>query len=114
MLLDLPHVVARVTPDVRARIDVVAGDAFAAVPADADTYLLVNVIHDWSDADAERILRRIASDAADFADTIVEWLALSPAKRRQIGQAADLSGLGWDRQLTPLAQLLERAAACRA
>ena len=71
VLLDLPHVVARVTPDVRARIDVVAGDAFAAVPADADTYLLVNVIHDWSDADAERILRRIASDAAPTARVIV-------------------------------------------
>ena len=34
-------------------------------------FLLVNDIHDWSDADAERILRRIASDAAPTARVIV-------------------------------------------
>jgi hypothetical protein len=58
-LLDLPDVVARATGHPRVRV--VAGDAFVSVPADADTYLLVNVLHDWNDEDAGRILDRVAA-----------------------------------------------------
>jgi SAM-dependent methyltransferase len=38
------------------RCEVVAGDFFASVPEGGDAYLLKHVIHDWSDADATRIL----------------------------------------------------------
>ena len=38
------------------RCSYVSGDFFEAVPADADVYLLSNVLHDWNDADALRIL----------------------------------------------------------
>lgn len=41
--------------DVASRCTVVAGDFFASVPA-ADAYLLKSTVHDWSDADAARIL----------------------------------------------------------
>jgi sugar transferase (PEP-CTERM/EpsH1 system associated) len=54
---------------------------------------------------------RVAGDAASFADAIVEWLELSPPERRRLAELADLSALAWDRQLAPLVQLLERAAA---
>jgi len=56
---------------------------------------------------------RVAHDAASFADAIVEWLELSPPTRRRLAEAADLSGLAWDRQLAPLVQLLEQASANR-
>ena len=32
------------------------GDFFQGVPAGADAYILANVLHDWDDADAVRIL----------------------------------------------------------
>lgn len=44
------------------RIDLIAGDFFEAVPA-ADLYLLGWVLHDWSDAEARRILTSIAAAA---------------------------------------------------
>jgi O-methyltransferase domain len=42
------------------RATVLAGSFFDELPAGADTYLLSEVLHNWSDADAERILRRCA------------------------------------------------------
>lgn len=49
------------------RCGVAAGDMFEAVPAGGDVYLLSAVIHDWSDADAVRVLasvrRAMRSDA---------------------------------------------------
>jgi len=57
-VFDLPGVVARAVQ--HERMQRLAGDAFAAVPSGFDTYLLVNVLHDWSDADSIRILRNVA------------------------------------------------------
>jgi hypothetical protein len=57
-VLDLPEVASRATT--HPRLKVIGGDAFAGVPEGLDTYLLVNVLHDWNDEDATRILRRVA------------------------------------------------------
>jgi SAM-dependent methyltransferase len=38
------------------RCEIVAGDFFQGVPDGADAYLLANVLHDWDNADAVRIL----------------------------------------------------------
>jgi hypothetical protein len=38
------------------RCEGVAGDFFHAVPADADCYVLANVLHDWADTKAAEIL----------------------------------------------------------
>jgi hypothetical protein len=38
------------------RCEVVAGDFFQGVPAGADCYLLANVLHDWDDTRAAKIL----------------------------------------------------------
>jgi hypothetical protein len=59
VLLELPQVAAR-APAVE-RMTVVAGDAFEAVPEGCDTYLLVNVLHDWDDPDARRLLGTVAA-----------------------------------------------------
>jgi len=58
VVFELPAVAARVRA--RPRLDAVGGDAFAAVPSGFDTYLLVNVLHDWDDAAAERLLGNVA------------------------------------------------------
>jgi ubiquinone/menaquinone biosynthesis C-methylase UbiE len=47
---------------VRQRIDLIEGDLFrGGYPQGADLYLLSNIIHDWSDAQAETILRHCVS-----------------------------------------------------
>jgi orsellinic acid C2-O-methyltransferase len=66
VLLELPEVVAR-APE-RPRVEAVGGDAFVAVPEGCDTYLFVNVLHDWDDRAALRLLSR-AADATAAATT---------------------------------------------
>jgi O-methyltransferase domain/Dimerisation domain len=63
VLFDLPHVVKGAPPlleraGVADRCQVIGGDAFVAVPAGYETYLLSRVIHDWDDECAKAILSR--------------------------------------------------------
>lgn len=61
VLFDLPHVEADARGAIAEaslvdRCDFVGGDFFQAVPSGADAYLLSNVLHDWDDDHARRIL----------------------------------------------------------
>jgi hypothetical protein len=61
VVFDVPDVASRVADVLREagvteRCEVVAGDFFAGVPEGADTYILANVLHDWDDDQAVRIL----------------------------------------------------------
>ena len=68
-VLDLPSVVEHAVE--HDRLTAVAGDAFESVPAGFDTYLLVNVVHDWGDEDAVRILGTVARAATAQARVVV-------------------------------------------
>jgi hypothetical protein len=59
IVFDREDVVAAIPPEGLAggRISVQGGSFFEEVPAGADIYLLIRVLHDWADADALRILR---------------------------------------------------------
>lgn len=61
ILFDLPSGVANAAEmfqaeDVADRCEIVPGDFFQGVPDGADGYILANVLHDWDDPDAVRIL----------------------------------------------------------
>jgi SAM-dependent methyltransferase len=61
ILFELAAVAGRATDVLRDagvadRCEVISGDFFASVPARADGYLLANVLHDWDDRRAVRIL----------------------------------------------------------
>jgi hypothetical protein len=60
VLFNLPAVIASarrtIAPSLIDRIEFVAGDFFHAVPAGGDVYILKNILHDWADTDATRIL----------------------------------------------------------
>jgi hypothetical protein len=63
VLFDLPQVVQGAPPRLEAagvadRCEIIGGDAFTAVPANAETYLFSRVIHDWDDARAVSLLTR--------------------------------------------------------
>jgi SAM-dependent methyltransferase len=84
VVVDLPAVVADVAP--HPRLTVVAGDAFVELPGRCDTYLFVNVLHDWSDDDAVRLLTNAArSLPADGQVIVVEG---ERAERPRDGVAA--------------------------
>lgn len=53
-LLDLPHVLENAQEDGLARV---SGDFLEEVPKGADVYVLSQILHDWDDSDAVRILR---------------------------------------------------------
>jgi hypothetical protein len=121
-LFELPAVAAGAkavldAAGVTDRCQVVAGDFFDAVPAGADCYVLANVLHDWDDARAARILascreamtrqgrvliveRLIPGDPAEAVPVLlsdINMLVLSPGGRertnteyRRLLQAAGL------------------------
>lgn len=63
VLFDFPHVVQGApllleAAGVADRCEIIGGDAFTAVPANADTYLLSRVLHLWDDERAIALLTR--------------------------------------------------------
>lgn len=70
VLFDLPPVVSA-GGAVHPRLSRVAGDFFLdPVPA-GDTYLLMEVLHDWNDTDATAILRAVRAAAQDGSRVLI-------------------------------------------
>jgi C-methyltransferase len=112
VLFDLPAVVARAPH--HERIDAVGGDAFAALPPGCDTYLFVNVLHDWDDDAAARMLHHVASTGGGGARAVVVEGERRPRPRDGITARTDLLMLalapgGRERTTGELAGLAERA-----
>ena len=75
-ILDLPHVAEVTRRRIAAaglgpRCEAVDGDAFAAVPAGADAYVLKGVIHDWDDEEAVAILRTCRTAMLDRSQLLL-------------------------------------------
>jgi C-methyltransferase len=87
-VLDLPQVVARV--ESHPRLAAIGGDAFEHVPGGFDTYLLVNVLHDWNDDDAGRLLGRVAEAAGPGARVVVVDGEHTVVPRDDLAASADL------------------------
>jgi hypothetical protein len=88
VLFDLPAVVS--TAAAHDRIERVGGDFFTEIPVKADAYVLRNIIHDWNDEDALRILRTLrAATRPDARIMLVEWV-ISDAGDFQFGKWTDL------------------------
>jgi hypothetical protein len=122
VLFDLPHVAERARERIAQaglsdRCEVVAGDAFAAVPTGGDAYLLSRVIHDWDDGRAIAILdacRRAISN--DGRVLLVERLMPARVVVSHAAQSSSLSDLnmmvmngGRERSEAEYRELLDRA-----
>jgi orsellinic acid C2-O-methyltransferase len=75
-VFDLPHVADAARSRIAAaglsdRCEAVGGDAFVAVPAGADAYVLKGVIHDWEDKEAIAILRTCRVAMSDGSKLIL-------------------------------------------
>jgi hypothetical protein len=111
-VFDLPNVVGRAVQ--HERLTAVAGDAFVSVPVHHDTYLLVNVLHDWSDDDAVRILASVALAGDRHARVVIVESIRRVIPRDDLAQRADilmaaLTDGGRERTVAQFTALIERA-----
>ena len=80
LVFDRDDVIAAIPPPARSggRIDVLGGSFFDLVPEGADIYLLVRVLHDWSDDDCIRILRNCRTAITGSARLLIVEQILEP------------------------------------
>ena len=94
LVFDRDDVVAAVKPAdlVDGRIEPQAGSFFERVPAGADTYLLIRVLHDWKDEDCLHILRNCRAAMGPDAVLLIgeEILESDPARGRATAYLTDL------------------------
>lgn len=113
-LVELPEVVDRVASEPRAeRLHLVAADFFTDTLPAADVYVLMEIIHDWDDSDAVRILSNIRRSAPDHAVVLVVETVLDDERVRDPARTLDIVMLaltgGRERTPTEYASLFERA-----
>ncbi|SHF01715.1 methyltransferase [Streptoalloteichus hindustanus] len=94
-LVDLPHTASAaranlVRAGVADRCVVVPGSFFDPLPSGADVYVLSNILHDWDDLEAERILRRCAEAAGRRGRVLVSGLPLDAPVERELTTRLDL------------------------
>lgn len=98
ILYDLPPVVASARDrlhghSVADRVRMEQGSFFDRVPAGGDAYILKNVIHDWPDEKAVRILRNVRMAAGHRATVLLVELVIPEHDRDFPGKWVDLEML---------------------
>jgi len=95
------------------RCTVVDGSFFESVPEGGDAYLLKSVIHDWSDDDAERILRNVRAAITPGGKLLLLEAVLPERPSSHIGVMFDLEMMvalrGKERTRAEWADLLGRS-----
>jgi hypothetical protein len=88
VLFEQPHVIADTEP--APRLSLVGGDFFAdALPA-ADLYLLMEVLHDWDDADATRILAAVRRAARPGTRVLIVEILVPDTPGPHSGKTRDI------------------------
>jgi C-methyltransferase len=75
------------------RVRIEAGSFFDSVPAGGDAYVLKNILHDWPDDKAVRILRNVHAAAGRDATVLLVELVIPDHDRDFPGKWADLEML---------------------
>ncbi len=118
VLHDLPHVVASAPAllaerRVQERVKIIPGSFFDAIPDGGDAYVLKNVIHDWPDGDAVRILGNIRQAADAGKHVLLIEFVLPGHNREFMGNWGDLEMLvvvgARERTAAQYGRLLDRA-----
>ena len=71
VLFDQPHVVEQATGVASQQLEICGGNFFEDKLPEADAYVLMEVIHDWDDQHAEKILRAIHRAASSGAKLLL-------------------------------------------
>jgi SAM-dependent methyltransferase len=95
------------------RCELVSGDFFDALPEGADAYVLVNVLHDWDDDTATRILRNCRQAMSDQARLLVIDYLVPADQEPHPAKGMDMAMLiltgGRERTQAELEELLGKA-----
>ncbi|MDO3639560.1 methyltransferase [Mycolicibacterium arseniciresistens] len=118
VLFDQPSVVENAGPTLAAagvaeRTTTAGGSFMESVPDGGDVYVMKNIIHDWYDDDAVRILRTIRTSIADGGRLLLLEMVLPERPSSFIGLMLDLEMLvtagGKERTRAEYANLLARS-----
>jgi O-methyltransferase domain len=90
VLFELPHVVADAAEIASARLRLQAGDFFVDPLPAADAYVLMEVIHDWADEEAGKILAAVRRVAPRHARLLIVEALVSEAPGPQFGKMLDI------------------------
>jgi hypothetical protein len=107
-LFELPHVIADTEPS--PRLALAPGSFFDDPLPRADAYLLMDLLHDWNDDDALRILRAVRTAAAPSARVLIIETLVPEAPGPHFGKTLDIIMLavtgGRERTCSQFAALL--------
>jgi O-methyltransferase domain len=90
ILFDLPHVVEAAKEIASDRLKLQSGDFFNDAMPVADAYMIMQVIHDWADADATRILSGIRRAAPAHAKLLLIEVLVPETPERDWAKEVDL------------------------
>ena len=90
ILFDQPHVVAEVAPQEGERLTVIGGNFFADSMPKADAYLLMNIIHDWPDAESIKILSAIRRAMSSSARVLIIETVVPDAPGPHLSKELDI------------------------
>ena len=98
ILFDLPHVIATAEDVIAAeglseQCELVSGDFFEAVPEGADLHLLKQIVHDWDDEGATRLLRNCHRALSPGGKLLLVEMVIPPDNQPSPAQAMDLNML---------------------
>lgn len=95
------------------RCDLIDGNFFKSVPQGGDVYMLKRILHDWSDADAIKILKNIAAAMSPDARVAVVDAVIKPGNDPDPNKYLDMGIMtlleGRERTATEFETLFEAA-----
>ncbi|HEX5424832.1 MAG TPA: methyltransferase [Candidatus Acidoferrales bacterium] len=114
ILFDQPHVVAGVTPENGEKLATVAGNFFADAMPKADAYLLMNIIHDWPDAESIKILSGVRHAMPPDARVLILEMVVPPTSGPHPSKDLDIVMMampgGMERTQEEYAELASKSA----
>lgn len=87
-LFELPHVIADAEP--APRLALVPGDFFIDALPRGDAYFLMDLLHDWEDGDAARILRAVRAAATPQSRVLIIETLVTEAAGPHFGKTLDI------------------------
>jgi hypothetical protein len=88
ILFERPHVIA--DADDAERLELVGGDFFVDPLPGADAYLLMDLLHDWDDADAARILAAVRRAAKPTSRLLIVETLVPETPGPHFGKTLDI------------------------
>lgn len=112
-LVDLPEVIERLDAAGADGLRLLAADFFTDALPSAAVYVLMEIIHDWDDADAVRILSNVRRSTPDDATVLVVETVLDDQRLRDPAKTLDIVMLaltgGRERTAAEHSSLFERS-----